>query len=533
LIAPALPIVAAPPAFAATNIICVNRPGDTDCAVRPATITDAITAAAGDGVDSIIRIGSGTYTGGPFTFDGSSSPLTVQGNGNGTGDNATVVSGVVANDATVRNLRISVSGSGGEGLVVTGGSIVQDVIVADAPGAVASTATGVRVQGSTIQNVTVNLFRGPSNTGVRVTGNAVLSRLTVRASGTGVAVDAGALSIENSLLDLGAGQVGLRAGTEQSTGIVAVDARQLTVVGGGAGSHGVWAFADDPGVASSVTLANSIVRGSTRTLSASSTAGSARVDVSYSDFQTTDAGGDVHPGDGNLDVDPAFIDPARDFALRAGSPVVDRGSSLVTSGADRNGDARSVDGDRNGSPVPDMGAYELHDVTPPTTVITGGPSGPTNDNTPVFTFRSGPDVTFECLLDGTVFPHCTSPVTTTPLPDGTHTFSVRATDEVFNVETNPPRRTFTVDTTAPDTAFTKKPHKRFHKSRVTFRFGSNEAGARFQCKPDNLPWRGCHSPYRWSVKVGKHRMLVRAVDAAGNTDPTPARYKYKRLKHRR
>jgi hypothetical protein len=283
------------------------------------------------------------------------------------------------------------------------------------------------------------------------------------------------------------------------------------------------------GVVSSVTLANSIVRGATHTLSASATAGSARVDVSYSDFRATDVGGAVHPGAGNLDVDPLFIDAASDFALRAGSPVIDKGSSLVTSGPDRNGDPRSVDGDRNGSPVPDMGAYELQDTDPPKTVITGAPGATTNDNTPLFTFRSGPDVHFECQLDGGPFQRCSSPVTTTPLPDGPHAFTVRAVDPTFNVEPNPPTVRFTVDTQAPGTTLTKKPPKRFHKPRVKFKFSSTEAGSKFQCRLDKLPWRSCRSPFHWTVKLGKHRLLVRAVDAAGNQDRSPARYSFKRI----
>jgi hypothetical protein len=176
-----------------------------------------------------------------------------------------------------------------------------------------------------------------------------------------------------------------------------------------------------------------------------------------------------------------------------------------------------------------MGAYELHDITPPDTQLTGGPAGLTNDNTPVFTFRSGPDATFECQVDGGAFQACSSPFATTPLPDGSHTFTVRATDPVYNVEPNPPTRTFTVDTKAPDTTLIKKPHKRLFTQKVKFKFVSTEGGAKFQCQLDNLPWRNCSSPFRYQVQVGKHRLLVRAVDGAGNTDASPARYKFKRI----
>jgi hypothetical protein len=179
-----------------------------------------------------------------------------------------------------------------------------------------------------------------------------------------------------------------------------------------------------------------------------------------------------------------------------------------------------------------MGAYELHDVTAPTTVVTGGPSGPTKDNTPVFTFRSGADAVFECQIDGSAFQPCTSPVTTTPLPDGAHTFTVRAHDEVFNLEANPPRKTFTVDTLAPNTTLTKKPQKQFFKQKVKFKFSSNEAGAKFQCQLDNRGWQKCSSPYRFNVKPRWHILQVRATDAAGNVEAKPAKYRFKRVQRR-
>ena len=69
LIAPALPLLTAGPGQAVAPIICVNRPGDTDCGPRPTTIPAAIGIANTDDGDSIIRIGPGTYTDGPYTFD--------------------------------------------------------------------------------------------------------------------------------------------------------------------------------------------------------------------------------------------------------------------------------------------------------------------------------------------------------------------------------------------------------------------------------------------------------------------------------
>jgi hypothetical protein len=180
-----------------------------------------------------------------------------------------------------------------------------------------------------------------------------------------------------------------------------------------------------------------------------------------------------------------------------------------------------------------MGAYELVDTTPPNTTFTAGVSGPTNDNTPVFQFKSEGGAKFECRVDAGGWVPCASPVTTTPLPDGAHTFSVRATDKVFNVEPAPAARSFKVDTVVPNAKITKHPPKRFLKKRVKFKFSVSEDRARLQCNFDNHGWRTCHSPYKFKVKVGKHKLRVRAVDAAGNVDPTPAKWKFRRLPRRR
>jgi hypothetical protein len=80
------------------------------------------------------------------------------------------------------------------------------------------------------------------------------------------------------------------------------------------------------------------------------------------------------------------------------------------------------------------------------------------------------------------------------------------------------------DTTAPDTAFGKKPGKRTHSRKAKFTFTATEA-ATFLCSLDKKPATPCASPFKKRVKkVGKHTFTVVAVDAAGNLDPTPADY---------
>jgi hypothetical protein len=81
---------------------------------------------------------------------------------------------------------------------------------------------------------------------------------------------------------------------------------------------------------------------------------------------------------------------------------------------------------------------------------------------------------------------------------------------------------------APDTAITKAPKNKVKlkrgkkKKKVTFEFTSSDPGSTFQCSLDDRPFEPCAPPDKLKVKKGKHEFEVRAVDAAGNVDPTPA-----------
>ena len=84
------------------------------------------------------------------------------------------------------------------------------------------------------------------------------------------------------------------------------------------------------------------------------------------------------------------------------------------------------------------------------------------------------------------------------------------------------------DTDAPETRITKGAPKRTEKTSVKFKFAADEAGSTFKCKQDKKPWKRCSSPTKMKrLDRGKHEFKVRATDRAGNTDPTPAKDRFK------
>jgi hypothetical protein len=80
----------------------------------------------------------------------------------------------------------------------------------------------------------------------------------------------------------------------------------------------------------------------------------------------------------------------------------------------------------------------------PDTTITSGPPNPTASSDANFEFTATEAASFECDLDGGGFNFCSSPQPYTGLADGTHTFSVRASDFTGNVDPTPATYTWTI-----------------------------------------------------------------------------------------
>ena len=79
------------------------------------------------------------------------------------------------------------------------------------------------------------------------------------------------------------------------------------------------------------------------------------------------------------------------------------------------------------------------------------------------------------------------------------------------------------DTTPPDTTITSGPSGTVATDAASFSFSSSESGSSFACRLDGSAFSACTSPRAYAgLAPGGHTFEVRATDAAGNVDPSPA-----------
>jgi RHS repeat-associated protein len=164
----------------------------------------------------------------------------------------------------------------------------------------------------------------------------------------------------------------------------------------------------------------------------------------------------------------------------------------------------------------------------PDTVIVSGPSGTVTSVKQTFNFASTEaGGGYECSIDGGAYAACTPPKVYT-LNDGSHTFKVRATDIAGNVDATPAERTFTVSQ-PPETTITSPTPSYTSEQTWPITFTSDDAGATFKCALDTPTFTTCTSPYTLpTLGAGWHTFEVKATDAGGVTDATPAKWEFNR-----
>ncbi len=183
-------------------------------------------------------------------------------------------------------------------------------------------------------------------------------------------------------------------------------------------------------------------------------------------------------------------------------------------------------GDTNYNAAPEI-TEDVSAFAAPDTTIDSNPPDPDSDTTPSFTFSStDPTATFVCQVDGGGFAACNSGDSFGPLGSGNHTFEVSAVDTFGNTDPTPASYIWTIDTSAPNTAIDTNPPAVTNSITAAFTFSSGDNDlAGFECQLDGGGFSSCTSPQNYGgLSGGSHTFEVRAVDTAGNNDPSPASY---------
>lgn len=174
-------------------------------------------------------------------------------------------------------------------------------------------------------------------------------------------------------------------------------------------------------------------------------------------------------------------------------------------------------------------------VNLPDTAIGGTPAEGALVNTAstAFVYLSDTGTSFSCVLDGASVP-CSANLSA---GEGEHTLSVAAgltpfSDNITYWDPTPAVRQWTVDTKPPDTSIVSGPPAITSATTAALAFtGADPApgtAIHFECRLDGGAYQPCTSPVAYSgLALGMHTASVRAVDAAGNTDPTPASLSWK------
>ncbi|SEH15791.1 hypothetical protein [Thermoleophilum album] len=154
-----------------------------------------------------------------------------------------------------------------------------------------------------------------------------------------------------------------------------------------------------------------------------------------------------------------------------------------------------------------------------------GPPPFSNSPDATFEWRSGGGLVLghECRIDGTRV-DCQPPTTTLRgLPDGEHVFTIK--DQGLFTD-GPVSWRWTIDTQPPETSFGATPPAYGESREARFELRSNEQGVRFECRLEGQSFSACDATVTRTVDYGLHTFEARAIDRAGNVDPTPARYSW-------
>ena len=169
--------------------------------------------------------------------------------------------------------------------------------------------------------------------------------------------------------------------------------------------------------------------------------------------------------------------------------------------------------------TPDSWTWTLDRTAPPAPLFNSKPNASSNVKTPLFSFSDDEaNVTYTCQRDaGTPFT-CVSPVTLASLADGSHTFSVSATDAAGNTAAGSTASyTWTVDTVAPGKPTVTGSDPSGTSPEISISDPADSDVASYLCTLDTSAAASCGSTVDYTdLTPGSHSLLVQAVDQAGN-----------------
>ena len=181
--------------------------------------------------------------------------------------------------------------------------------------------------------------------------------------------------------------------------------------------------------------------------------------------------------------------------------------------------------------VPSGGAVCLPDSSPPDCVswgnFTGNAALPApGAGTPVLPAGIPAAGTTASSITRTITPGCPTLLEALDDTDNSLTDFVETPEETpQNNASNPPE---IACSSGLDTSIVKKPKRRTAKTTAKFKFESTDPAATFECKLDKRAFKPCSSPKKYRrLDGGRHRFKVRAIDALGTPDPTPAKARFK------
>jgi subtilisin-like proprotein convertase family protein len=178
-------------------------------------------------------------------------------------------------------------------------------------------------------------------------------------------------------------------------------------------------------------------------------------------------------------------------------------------------------------------------VNAPETQINAAPPTLVGSRNASFQFGSPrPNSQFQCRLDGGDFTPCASPQQFNDLPEGTHTFEVRAFDQYGNVDGSPAIYTWVVDVTAPGPRINSAGGSTPSVSgsagtasgdndavTVDLYSGATAAGSPAQSMVVPRDGGGAWSAHFDPVAGGAYTVVARQGDAAGNSgSSSPAHF---------